>query len=303
MSKIKSVVRKNMEIKPSGRSTDFIAPSFGFGCLFDCSYCYCKRHVNDGVTIATNIDAILKKIQMHSYSKFVAEDLFESKSWHQSNKPNQTHEFKITYDIGCNEDLALHAKYYDLNNIFKTAISSNHIMFSFATKYVNYDLPFFYGYHRNKIRIRFSLMPQKYSTILEPNTSLIIDRVKAIDEFIKRGYDVHINFSPVIVTDTWLEDYRDLFLLVDEHVSEENKTKVKAEVIFLTHNEKKHAYNVKNNLPGEDMLWRPDIQESKISQYGGENIRYNHVLKSQYMHEFKSLHNLVIPWNTIRYIF
>jgi len=39
MSKVTYVQRKSMEIKPSGRSTDFIAPSFGFGCLFDCSYC------------------------------------------------------------------------------------------------------------------------------------------------------------------------------------------------------------------------------------------------------------------------
>ena len=26
---------------------------------------------------------------------------------------------------------------------------------------------------------------------------------------------------------------------------------------------------------GEDYLWRPDIQETKVSQYGGINIRYN----------------------------
>lgn len=39
MSKVSFVQRKSMEIKPSGRSTDFIGPSFGFGCLFDCSYC------------------------------------------------------------------------------------------------------------------------------------------------------------------------------------------------------------------------------------------------------------------------
>ncbi len=28
-----------MIIRPSGRSTDFISPSFGHGCLYDCSYC------------------------------------------------------------------------------------------------------------------------------------------------------------------------------------------------------------------------------------------------------------------------
>ena len=28
-----------MLIRPSGRSTDFISPSFGYGCLYNCSYC------------------------------------------------------------------------------------------------------------------------------------------------------------------------------------------------------------------------------------------------------------------------
>lgn len=28
-----------MVIRPSGRSTDYISPSFGHGCLYDCSYC------------------------------------------------------------------------------------------------------------------------------------------------------------------------------------------------------------------------------------------------------------------------
>ena len=36
---IEKVTRKSMIIRPSGRSTDFISPSFGHGCLFNCSYC------------------------------------------------------------------------------------------------------------------------------------------------------------------------------------------------------------------------------------------------------------------------
>jgi hypothetical protein len=39
MNKVKSVNRKTELIRTSGRSSDFIAPSFGHGCLFDCTYC------------------------------------------------------------------------------------------------------------------------------------------------------------------------------------------------------------------------------------------------------------------------
>ena len=38
-SLIKKVTRKQLKITESGRSTDFIAPSFGHGCLYNCSYC------------------------------------------------------------------------------------------------------------------------------------------------------------------------------------------------------------------------------------------------------------------------
>jgi len=249
-----------------------------------------KRHRPTGLQVADNVNDVLRAITEH-YSDIVYSP------WYKQNKPNQTDDHCITYDIGSNEDLALHAKYYDIDHIFRTTYGRGHLKFSFATKYVNYDLPDV----SHGIRIRFSLMPQKYADVLEPETSSIIERIQAIDKFIDKGYEVHINFSPVIVTDTWIEDYRDLFMLVDKHVT--NKDKVKSEVIFLTHNEKKHNYNLANDIAGEDMLWRPEIQENKISGNGELNIRYQHKLKSEYIYQFKALHGILIPWNTIRYIF
>ena len=144
-------------------------------------------------------------------------------------------------------------------------------------------------------------MPQKLSNVLEPNTSKIIDRIKAIDAFIDAGYDVDINYSPVIVYKEWLEDYKYLFEMVNDYVDYKNE--VQAEVIFLTHNEQKHIDNLQNNLPREDLLWNPKIQESKVSQYGGDNVRYKYNYKRKWITQFKNLHNQIIPWNTIRYIF
>ena len=277
-----------MLIRPSDRSTDFISPSFGYGCLFNCTYCYMKRHQPDGLTIATNINDILTAINNHSMFAVV-------------NKPNQTHSTYISYDISCNEDFALHLKNYPWQYIFDFFKNHDIAFGSFATKYVNKEL---LTYNPNKkIRIRFSLMPQNYSNLLEPNTSKIIDRIKAINDFIDAGYDVHINFSPVIVTENWLEEYKILFEAVNDIVKEENKQSVKAEVIFLTHNNNKHLDNLKNNLTGEELLWNPEIQENKVSQYGGLNIRYKHYLKSKYIEQFKEVHNKVISWNKIRYIF
>lgn len=290
MNVLKTLNRKSMVIRPSGRSTDFISPSFGYGCLYNCSYCYMKRHKPEGLDIAKNTGDILTAINNHAF--FIGQEV---------EKPNQTHPELITYDISCNEDFALHAKYHDWQRIFEFFKNHEIAMGSFATKFVNNKFLEFNP--ERKVRIRFSLMPQKYADVLEPGTSKIIDRIRAINDFIEAGYDVHINFSPVIIADDWLEQYRMLFEGVDALVDRKYKHLVKAEVIFLTHNKNKHNYNVENQLTGEDLIWRPDLQEDKISQYGGENIRYQHDLKREYIKEFIKLHEEIIPWNTIRYIF
>ena len=291
---VEKVTRKTMKIRPSGRSTDYIAPSFGHGCLYNCSYCYMKRHKPEGLTIATNPMDILTAINNHVWFADVE-------------KPNQTGEY-ITYDISCNEDFALHAKYHDWERIFEFFRDHPLAMGSFATKYVNYDFLKFNP--QGKIRIRFSLMPEKLREILEPNTSNIIERLNAVTRFVLAGYEVHLNFSPVIVHDNWLDQYKELFEHIDifAHSSDgkyfnRSFSNVKAEVIFLTHNAKKHEYNLEHKIPGEDLIWKPEIQETKISQYGGENIRYVSSDKSRYIEEFRKLHDDIIHWNTIRYIF
>ena len=283
---ISKVIRKSFKIRPSGRSTDFISPSFGHGCLYNCSYCYKKRHKAKGLNIATNTGDILTAINNHAYFTPVE-------------KPNQTHPEYTTYDISCNEDFALHAKHHDWERTFEFFKDHPIAMGSFATKYVNYNLLSFNP--EGKIRIRFSLMPQKMADIHEPFTSKIIDRIHAINSFIDAGYDVHINYSPIIVYDGWLDDYKKLFDMVNRYV--DYKDQVLSECIFLTHNLNKHVVNLENHPETEQTLWTPDIQEAKTSQYGGSNLRYKHKLKREYIYQFKQLHKSIIPWNKIRYIF
>jgi spore photoproduct lyase len=250
-----------------------------------------KRHKPEGLDYADHVKSyrdILTEIDHHAW--------FDT-----TEKPNQTHAKYITYDISCNEDFALHLKYHDWYRIFNFFLQHPKAMGSFATKYVNRELLNFDP--NGKIRIRFSLMPENIRKILEPNTSSIMDRLKAINDFKRAGYDVHLNFSPVIVYDGWIEDYQDLFAWVNGAVDKKYRDEVKAEVIFLTHNADKHEYNLANNLPGEDLLWRPDIQESKRSEFGGENIRYEWQIKQNFIYLFREAHKQVIPWNTIRYIF
>ena len=281
-------IRKSLKIKPSGRSSDFISPSFGWGCLYKCSYCYMKRNKPKGLSIATNTSELLTQINTHAtFAQLEVE------------KPNQTHEKYITYDISCNEDFALHLKHHDWKTIFNFFKDHDIAMGTLATKYVNKEL---LKYNPNKkIRIRFSLMPEKKRQLHEPNTSTIQERIEAIDQFIEAGYDVHINFSPIIVYDKWLHDYDELFYLLDKYVK--NKKGVLSECIFLTHEIHKHYSNLLRHPETEVDLRREEIQEYKTSQFGGKNIRYKHYLKRDFINKFTELHDTLIPWNKIRYIF
>jgi hypothetical protein len=107
--------------------------------------------------------------------------------------------------------------------------------------------------------------------------------------------EVHINFSPIVYVGGWLDEYKKLF--------EEIKSKgidVKCECIFLTYNRIQYDRNPDHV---NELLWRPDIQECKDSQYAPDNIRYQHKLKSKMVQQFTELYMEYFSPLNIRYIF
>ena len=161
-----------------------------------------------------------------------------------------------------------------------------------------------------KVRIRFSLMPAHVSRLVDVRTDSIEKRLQAINDFYDAGYEVHVNFSPVIVynkvRDTernWEDDYRELFRQLNAAVRPEVKEQMQCEVIFLTHNANQHLANLQINPLAEELLWVPELQETKKSSFGGINIRYDHTVKNQMTQIFASLIQEEIPWCGIRYMF
>lgn len=145
-------------------------------------------------------------------------------------------------------------------------------------------------------------MPQIMSDIVEYGTAKISTRIKAINRFRKAGYDVHINYSPIIVFKDYLTAYKQLLNEVKENVRELDK--VGLEAIFLTHNENLHKLNLECGMhEQESYLWIPEMQEEKQSQYGGTNARYKWQDKAGYVQDFIKLVEEVTPECKIRYIF
>jgi spore photoproduct lyase len=117
------------------------------------------------------------------------------------------------------------------------------------------------------------------------------------------GYEVHVNLSPVVVRDGWLDDWAALLDALGEGTGPAAKAQLAAEVIFLTHNEGLHEVNLGWHPKAEEVLWRPDLQERKRSQSGQWNVRYRVVEKGRHVAALTDLIARRAPYLRIRYAF
>lgn len=285
-------MKKSLQARPNSRSSDFVAPSHANGCAMACAYCYVARRKGfaNPITTFVNIEQITRYIQRHAAK--------------QGNKlePNQVDPQYWVYEIGENSDCSVDAticdNVKDMITLFRDIPTAKA---TFATKRVNREL---LNYDpQGKTRIRFSLMPQSKASVVDIRTSNIGDRIAAINDFVEAGYEVHVNFAPVIYYDEWLSDYKQLFEQINDTLSDKAKAQLQAEVIFLTHNDRLHEINLDWHPQAEELLWQPELQETKFSQTGGKNVRYKRGLKGTLVDGLCQLLQQQMPYCNIRYAF
>ena len=283
---------KAPRLRPNGRSSDFIAPSQSNGCAMSCAYCYVPRRKGfaNPITVFANIEQILRATERH-----VAR---------QGRKPttNQCDPVDWVYDIGENSDCSVDAWVSDnVRDLVDLFARTDGAKASFATKAVNRDLleldP------RGATRVRFSLMPRDLSRLVDVRTHPVKHRIAAIDDFVEAGYEVHVNLSPVIVGDGWLDAWDGLLTELDAGASSRAKAQMAAEIIFLTHNDRLHEVNLGWHPRAEELLWTPTTQEPKRSQTGGWNVRYRRGWKGARVRELLDLIERRTPWLRVRYAF
>ncbi|MFE1599101.1 spore photoproduct lyase family protein [Methylobacterium sp. ID0610] len=285
-------VKKGLGLRPNGRSAHFIAPSSSNGCAMACAYCYVPRRKGyaNPITLFANTGEIGRAITRHAARQgpLPAPDQIDEGAW--------------VYDIGENGDLSVDAlvcdSVRDLVALFRGLPNAKG---SFATKFVNPDLLAYAP--QGRTRIRFSLMPERVAKVVDVRTSPVPARIAAIDDFVRAGYEVHVNFSPVILYEGWEADWRDLFRSLDAGIGAPARAQFAAEIIFLTHNAGLHAVNLRWHPRAEEWLWRPDIQESKRSEGGQENLRYRSGWKGRWLDRFRRLLAEELPYCRVRYAF
>ncbi len=170
-----------------------------------------------------------------------------------------------------------------------------------ATKHVNRDL---LGWDpQGRTRIRFSLRPAADAKLLDIRTSPIAERPAAINDFVAAGYEVHVNFSPVVVRDGWRADWAPVLDELDAALDPAARAQLAAEVIVLTHNRDLHEVNLGWHPKAEELIWRPDLQQPKKSQNGSWNVRYRTGEKGRYVTAVVDLIGARLPHCRVRYAF
>ena len=276
---IKVQKTKTLVTKPNNNSANCIAPNIIYGCFGGCvdTYCYMSRYNGKRVFVNNNVDDIFQSV------------VEWEKSYYKI--PDQQDPIYTMVDIACNSDLVLMQKHMPepLIKYLKRYDDHPQLNTTMATKYPGL-LKLDVNHFNKPPRVRVSLMPQKYSNILEPKMQKIVSRIADINRLKELGWEVHLNYSPLIFYPGWKEEYDDLFSQV-KALHED----IKCEVIALT--------NHKNQMAKAS----PEAQELMRRSYEVKNksgvMRYPLQHKGRLLDEFKGIYKKYFPLNTIRYIF
>lgn len=276
---IKYQKTKTLITKDNNNSANCIAPNLIYGCFGGCvsTYCYMSRYNDTRVFVNQNVDDIFNSVV----------------EWEKSyvKVPDQQDPVYTMVDIACNTDLVLMQKHAPepLIDYLKRYDDHPRLNSTMATKYpglLTLDVR-----HFNKPpRVRVSIMPQVYSDVLEPKMQPISSRILDINRLKALGWEVHINYSPLIFTKGWSKEYDNLFAEV-KSVAGENK----CEVIALTN----HA----------NQMRRSSIEAQELMKYSSEVknnsgvMRYPLIHKTPLLNKFKEIYAKYFDLETIRYIF
>lgn len=162
--------------------------NLGFGCPFDCSYCYLQQYTNSaGIILPANLDDF-----------FCQFDKFEKKI----NKPIRigTGEFcdSLALDYTTDYSTKLISYFRNKSVFFELKTKSNKINNILSQKAAS------------NIIISWSLNPQKIINSEEAGASKLKERLAAAKKIQKSGFKIAFHFDPIIYYDNWEKDYKDL---------------------------------------------------------------------------------------------
>ncbi len=276
---IKHQITKTLVTKDNNNSANCIAPNLVYGCFGGCvdTYCYMSRYNGHRVFVNENVDDIFNSVV----------------EWEKgfTKVPDQQDPIYTMVDVACNTDLVLMQKFLPEPLIDYLKRYDNHptLNSTMATKYpslLKLDVKKF----NKKPRVRVSLMPQRFADVLEPKMQKVARRIPEINRLKDLGWEVHVNYSPLVFYKKWKEDYSELFKMVKD-IAGVNK----CEVIALTN----HANQMARSSDQAKELMSLSYEVKNSSGV----MRYPLKHKTRLLEEFKELYSQYFNLDTIRYIF
>ena len=278
-AEIKHQNAKTLVTKDNNNSANCIAPNLVYGCFGGCvdTYCYMSRYNGHRVFVNENVDDIFNSVV----------------EWEKgfTKVPDQQDPVYTMVDVACNTDLVLMQRYLPEPLIDYLKRYDNHptLNSTMATKYpslLKLDVKRF----NKKPRVRVSLMPQRFADVLEPKMQKVARRIPEINRLKDLGWEVHVNYSPLVFYKKWKQDYSELFKMVKD-VAGVNK----CEVIALTN----HANQMARSSDQAKELMSLSYEVKNNSGV----MRYPLKHKTRLLEEFKELYSQYFDLDTIRYIF
>ena len=282
-----------LAIQPSGRAADFLTPHFVRGCAGACRLAYC--HVNEAlggrVEASGNVEEILQAIHRHACAQ----------PWPRL--ANRSDERYYTYDFAPNTDVGLHYEATDWARVIRFFSEHPRAKGAFSLKYVREDLWRDLRVAPGKVRVRLSLLPESTRRILEPTAPSVSERLAAIPLLREAGYEVDLNFSPLICYEGWLDDYAALFALVAYAVPDELRAGMQYEANLLSHRPLSRERNLASGrTEAERLLYNADLQELVGAGAPHQLLRYRYELRRGILREWRDLAAQMLPWLDARYV-
>ncbi|MBQ3835428.1 MAG: hypothetical protein II816_07955 [Elusimicrobia bacterium] len=173
--------------------------NIGFGCLYECSYCFLQGYQNvAGIILPCNL------------SEFLTRDKI---------KPVDNKMFFLPR-VGSGEftdSLIFDDVTHFSDDIVKFFKKNKDMSFEFKTKSVNIDNLLKIGGSEN-IVVSWSVNAKQMIEENEHCTPRLEDRLKAAQKCIKAGYSVGFHFDPVILYDGWHEGYKETIDMIFDFI-------------------------------------------------------------------------------------
>ncbi|MBE7438295.1 MAG: radical SAM protein [Spirochaetales bacterium] len=225
--------------------------NLGYGCLFDCHYCYLQQFLNSPVqTLYGNLD-----------------DLFAELDFKTRNP-------RVHFRIGTGEytdSLALDPLTGLSRFLVNYFASLPNATLELKTKSSNVELLLDLD-HRGHTVVAWSINPESVIENLEPGTASLSERLAAACKVVEAGYQVALHLDPLIYFEGWEKEYHNLLDQVFDAISPDR-------VRWISLGTYRYAPGLKEKVQarGPDrMLTGPEMVQAKDGKY-----RYLKTIRSQ----------------------